>query len=61
MFNQADSALFHYNDVNTRDYTWKLTSDKTFVCIEYIPDSLMSAYIFNSDVTDDLLNFIPIE
>ena len=48
--------LYH-NDTLTRSYNWKLTSDKTLVCLEYIAGSQMGDYIFSSTPSDSLLNW----
>ena len=48
----------YYGNTLTRSYNWKLTADKTFVCLEYIADSQMSSYIFSSTPSDELLNWI---
>lgn len=47
-----------YGNTLTRNYNWKLTSDKTFVCLVYISYSQMSSYGFNSTPSDELLNWI---
>ena len=47
----------YYNDTLTRSYNWKLTSDKTLVCLEYIAGSQMENYIFSSTPSDSLLNW----
>jgi hypothetical protein len=48
----------YYGDVLTRSYSWKLTSDKTFIVLEYMADSQMSSYIFSDTPSDKLLNWI---
>lgn len=48
----------YYGNTLTRSYNWKLTADKTFVCLEYIADSQMSSYIFSATPSDELLNWI---
>ena len=48
---------FYYGDTRTRSYTWTLTSTQTIVCVEYLPNSLSSEYIFSDTPTDALLNW----
>ena len=48
----------YYGDTISRSYKWRLTSDKTFVCLEYIPDCKMSEFIFETNPTNELLNWI---
>ena len=51
------NPLYYPNSI-TRTYTWTLAGNAQFVCIEYIPSSLMPEYIFSADPVDKLLNWV---
>lgn len=48
----------YYGGTLTKTYSWKLTSDKTFVCLEYMSDSQTTKYIFSDEASADLLNWV---
>ncbi len=46
----------YYGDKDSRYYKWRLTSEKTFICLEYIPHSKKIS--FDSIPNNELLNWI---
>ena len=48
----------YYGTPVSRTYTWKLSSEKVFVCLEYVANSQTADYIFSSTPSANLLNWI---
>lgn len=60
-FQTGISNYLYYEDRILKMYTFRLTTEKEFICLEYVPYSLFIDYIFSSEITDKLLNFLPEE
>ena len=57
-FQTGTMGYLYYPNSMSRSYTWTLAGSAQFVCIEYIPMSLMTDYIFSETPTDNLLNWV---
>lgn len=57
-FQTGSFGYIYYPNSLTKSYTWTLAGNAQFVCIEYIPSSLMMDYIFSTEPTNELLNWI---
>ena len=57
-FQTGTFGYLYYPNKLSRSYSWTLAGNAQFVCIEYIPSSLMMDYIFSTEPTNELLNWI---